>query len=170
MVEARHNVGRRVARYAAGGYHERCRICARPLLRRVHHERSHQRSQEQAGVGCVPLQRRRSRGGARRSCPAARPASVLLEERQVGARHHAAGSRRTWVLGALWLPQLRRSMAGTAVPGRLSWKVCTVVALRDETATARTIALQVPEWPGHIAGQRVDLRVTAADGYSAVRE
>jgi ferredoxin-NADP reductase len=44
------------------------------------------------------------------------------------------------------------------------------VALRDETATARTIALQVPEWQGHVAGQRVDLRVTAADGYSAVRE
>jgi ferredoxin-NADP reductase len=61
-------------------------------------------------------------------------------------------------------------MAGTAVLGRLSWRVCTVVELRDETATARTIALQVPEWPGHVAGQRVDLRVTAADGYSAVRE
>jgi NAD(P)H-flavin reductase len=44
------------------------------------------------------------------------------------------------------------------------------VALRDETATARTIALRVPDWPGHVAGQRVDLRVTAADGYSAVRE
>jgi hypothetical protein len=39
-------------------------------------------------------------------------------------------------------------MAGAAVLGRLSWKVCTVVGLRDETATARTIALQVPEWPG----------------------
>jgi ferredoxin-NADP reductase len=61
-------------------------------------------------------------------------------------------------------------MAGAAVLGRLSWKVCTVVGLHDETATARTIALQVPEWPGHVAGQRVDLRVTAADGYSAVRE
>ena len=61
-------------------------------------------------------------------------------------------------------------MAGAALLGRLSWKVGTVVGLRDETATARTIALQVPEWPGHVAGQRVDLRVTAADGYSAVRE
>jgi ferredoxin-NADP reductase len=28
----------------------------------------------------------------------------------------------------------------------------------------------VSDWPGHVAGQRVDLRVTAADGYSAVRE
>ncbi len=61
-------------------------------------------------------------------------------------------------------------MAGTAVLGRLNWHVCTVVALRDETATARTIVLRVPDWPGHVAGQRVDLRVTATDGYSAVRE
>jgi ferredoxin-NADP reductase len=61
-------------------------------------------------------------------------------------------------------------MAGAAVLGRLEWHLCTVVALRDETATARTIGLQVPDWPGHAAGQRVDLRVTAADGYSAVRE
>src|SRR6266446_140393 len=49
------------------------------------------------------------------------------------------------------------------------WRVGTVVALRDETATARTITLEVPDWPGHIAGQHVDVRVTAADGYSAVR-
>jgi ferredoxin-NADP reductase len=61
-------------------------------------------------------------------------------------------------------------MAGTAVLGRLSWTVCTVVGVRDETATARTSVLQVPTWPGHIAGRRVDLRVTAADGYAAVRE
>ena len=61
-------------------------------------------------------------------------------------------------------------MAGAAVLGRLNWHLCTVVALRDETATARTIALQVPDWPGHLAGQRVDLRVTAGDGYAAVRE
>jgi ferredoxin-NADP reductase len=61
-------------------------------------------------------------------------------------------------------------MAGAAVLGRLEWHLCAVVALRDETATARTIALKVPDWPGHVAGQRVDLRVTAADGYAAVRE
>jgi ferredoxin-NADP reductase len=61
-------------------------------------------------------------------------------------------------------------MAGAAVLGRLEWHLGIVVALRDETATARTIALQVLDWPGHVAGQRVDLRVTAADGYAAVRE
>ena len=49
------------------------------------------------------------------------------------------------------------------------WRVGTVVALRDETPTARTITLEVLDWPGHIAGQHVDVRVTAADGYSAVR-
>jgi ferredoxin-NADP reductase len=49
------------------------------------------------------------------------------------------------------------------------WRIATVVALRDETSTARTLTLQVPNWPGHAAGQHVDVRVTAPDGYSAVR-
>jgi ferredoxin-NADP reductase len=60
-------------------------------------------------------------------------------------------------------------MAGAAVFGRLTWHVGTVVALRDETDTARTITFELPDWPGHVAGQRVDVRVTAADGYAAVR-
>jgi len=49
------------------------------------------------------------------------------------------------------------------------WRVGAVLALHDETATARTITLTVPGWPGHLAGQHVDVRLTAADGYSAVR-
>jgi ferredoxin-NADP reductase len=49
------------------------------------------------------------------------------------------------------------------------WRVGTVIALRDETATARTITLDVSKWPGHVAGQHVDVRLTASDGYSAVR-
>lgn len=49
------------------------------------------------------------------------------------------------------------------------WRVGTVIDLHDETATARTIALEVADWPGHIAGQHVDVRLTASDGYSAVR-
>jgi ferredoxin-NADP reductase len=49
------------------------------------------------------------------------------------------------------------------------WRVGTVIALHDETPTARTIALEVPEWPGHAAGQHVDVRLTAPDGYSAAR-
>ena len=60
-------------------------------------------------------------------------------------------------------------MARAAVPGRLNWRVSTLNATRDETATARTLILDVPGWPGHLAGQHVDIRLTAADGYSAQR-
>ena len=49
------------------------------------------------------------------------------------------------------------------------WRVATVVALHDETARARTITLDVPDWPGHVPGQHLDVRLTAEDGYSAVR-
>jgi ferredoxin-NADP reductase len=34
---------------------------------------------------------------------------------------------------------------------------------------AKTLTVKVPDWPGHLAGQRVEVRLTAADGYSAVR-
>ena len=49
------------------------------------------------------------------------------------------------------------------------WHIGTVTALHNETVTARTITLEVPDWPGHVAGQHVDVRLTAPDGYSAVR-
>jgi len=49
------------------------------------------------------------------------------------------------------------------------WRVGTVVALHDETATARTITLDVSDWPRHVAGQHLDVRLTASDGYSAIR-
>jgi ferredoxin-NADP reductase len=60
-------------------------------------------------------------------------------------------------------------VARAAVLGRLSWRVGTVAAVRDETATARTIVIDVPGWPGHLAGQHVDVRLTAEDGYSTER-
>lgn len=50
-----------------------------------------------------------------------------------------------------------------------SWFAGTVIALRDETSVARTIVLDVPNWPGHLAGQHVDVRLTSDDGYSAAR-
>jgi ferredoxin-NADP reductase len=49
------------------------------------------------------------------------------------------------------------------------WRTATVVGLHDETPTARTLTLAVRDWPGHVAGQHVDVRLTAPDGYSAVR-
>ena len=61
-------------------------------------------------------------------------------------------------------------MARTAVPRRLSWLVATVKETKDETATARTLILDVPGWPGHVAGQHVTVKLTAEDGYSTQRD
>jgi ferredoxin-NADP reductase len=60
-------------------------------------------------------------------------------------------------------------MAGTAVRGRLTWQTATVSSVMAETTSVRTILLQVPDWPGHRAGQHLDVRLTAEDGYQAER-
>jgi ferredoxin-NADP reductase len=60
-------------------------------------------------------------------------------------------------------------MAGTAVPGRLTWQLGQVTETVAETPSAKTIVLDVPGWPGHEAGQHVDVRLTAPDGYQAQR-
>jgi ferredoxin-NADP reductase len=61
-------------------------------------------------------------------------------------------------------------VAGTAVLRRLSWHVAGVEEIVRETARVKTIVLDVPDWPGHRAGQHVDVRLTAEDGYQAARE
>lgn len=53
--------------------------------------------------------------------------------------------------------------------GNMGWKVGTVIETSTQTPTARSLTLNVPSWPGNIAGQHVDLRLTAEDGYTAVR-
>ena len=60
-------------------------------------------------------------------------------------------------------------MAGTAVLGRLTWQVAKVIDLVAETPRVKTIAFEVPGWPGHRAGQHVDVRLTAEDGYQSER-
>jgi ferredoxin-NADP reductase len=60
-------------------------------------------------------------------------------------------------------------VAGAALLGRLSWQLAAVVEVIDETPRVKTIAFDVPDWPGHRAGQHVDVRLTAADGYQAER-
>ena len=49
------------------------------------------------------------------------------------------------------------------------WRTVTVRELIRETAHACTIVFDVPGWPGHRAGQHVDVRLTAEDGYQAER-
>jgi ferredoxin-NADP reductase len=55
------------------------------------------------------------------------------------------------------------------VPEALRWRPATIVGLVDETPRVRTLSLDVPGWPGHRAGQHVDVRLTAEDGYQAAR-
>ena len=57
----------------------------------------------------------------------------------------------------------------TAAAPRLEWRVASVVDVRDETPHTRTLLLDVPHWPGHRAGQHVDVRLVAEDGYQAQR-
>jgi ferredoxin-NADP reductase len=51
----------------------------------------------------------------------------------------------------------------------LGWKPATIADVRPETPRVKTIGLDVPGWPGHRAGQHVDIRLTAEDGYQAER-
>jgi ferredoxin-NADP reductase len=47
--------------------------------------------------------------------------------------------------------------------------VAHLAGIHDETPTARTLLLDVPDWPGHLGGQHVDVRLTAPDGYTTER-
>lgn len=49
------------------------------------------------------------------------------------------------------------------------WRTATVAQVIAETPRARTLVLDVAEWPGHRAGQHVDVRLTAEDGYQVER-
>jgi ferredoxin-NADP reductase len=60
-------------------------------------------------------------------------------------------------------------MARAALRGRLNWRLARLSSVRVETAAARTLVLEAPGWPGHLAGQHLDVRLTAEDGYSAQR-
>jgi ferredoxin-NADP reductase len=60
-------------------------------------------------------------------------------------------------------------MAGTALHRRLTWQLAELVEVAAETSRVKTIVFDVPGWPSHRAGQHVDVRLTAEDGYQAER-
>jgi len=60
-------------------------------------------------------------------------------------------------------------MARAAISGRLIWRLGRVVELVDETPRCKSLVLELPDWRGHRAGQHVDVRLTAEDGYQAER-
>ena len=58
-------------------------------------------------------------------------------------------------------------MARAALSGRLTWQLAEVVDVLTEAPRVKTIAFDVANWAGHRAGQHVDVRLTAEDGYQA---
>jgi len=51
----------------------------------------------------------------------------------------------------------------------IAWRIATVAEIVVETPRVRTLVLELPDWPGHRAGQHVDIRLTAEDGYRTER-
>jgi ferredoxin-NADP reductase len=51
----------------------------------------------------------------------------------------------------------------------MDWLAAKVISKRDETPRVRSIVFECPMWAGHMAGQHVDIRLTAEDGYQAQR-
>src|SRR3954469_17744980 len=60
-------------------------------------------------------------------------------------------------------------MERAALRRGLTWQPARVVELVSENARTTSIVLEPPDWPGHLAGQHVDVRLTAEDGYQAQR-
>ena len=60
-------------------------------------------------------------------------------------------------------------MSALLAPHPVMWRVATVAEVVQENPHAVTIVLDLPDWPGHVAGQHVDIRLTAPDGYQAQR-
>ena len=60
-------------------------------------------------------------------------------------------------------------MEGRAIQGRLTWQLGTLVDRLVETPKTTSLVFDLPDWHGHLAGQHVDVRLTAEDGYQAER-
>src|SRR3954466_15605197 len=176
VVQARHELDGGLRRHAARRSADRRGLRACVVRRRLHDQSPARGSDGREGMDRLRVRRPAAPTRARRAGPAARSASVLLEEREVDPRARAPRRRRAWLLGGLRLPQLRGPMERAALPGRLSarpasvvWRVATVTDVIVETPSAKTLVLSLPGWPGHLAGQHVDVRLTAEDGYQAQR-
>jgi ferredoxin-NADP reductase len=64
------------------------------------------------------------------------------------------------------VPSRADRMAGGPVESTSSpWRVATVERVIEETSRVKTIVLDAPEWPGHTAGQYVDVRLIDESGY-----
>ena len=64
---------------------------------------------------------------------------------------------------------MARAAVSGRLTGRLLWRAATLAQRREEAPSACTLVFDLPDWPGHLAGQHVDVRLTAEDGYRAQR-
>ena len=64
---------------------------------------------------------------------------------------------------------MARAAASGGLRARRAWRLGVLVDRWAETSTAYTLVFEVTDWPGHLAGQHVDLRLTAEDGYQTSR-
>jgi ferredoxin-NADP reductase len=71
--------------------------------------------------------------------------------------------------GSSVTPVTEAQRATEPVPRRLTWAVAEIVAVKQETPRVKCLSLAVADWSGHRAGQHVDIRLTAEDGYQAQR-
>ena len=156
-------------RHAARRDRDERRIRHRVVRRRVHDEPSPGGRARRERVGRLRVRRRAARSGARRAGSSSRPAPLLLEEREVGAWARAASSRTSPGSGRA------TGTTTTGIHGESSGTGATDLAARNRGRARRRDATRqehrprVPEWPGHRAGQHVDVRLTAEDGYQAQR-
>jgi ferredoxin-NADP reductase len=67
------------------------------------------------------------------------------------------------------IPGGKSATTVTSVPKPSAWQLATVVSVREETHRVKTLRFAVDSWPGHVAGQHADVRLTAEDGYRAER-
>src|SRR5438046_9928053 len=87
----------------------------------------------------------------------------------MGRGYEDCERRPARILGNERIRQPRRSRARGAVLGRLAWKIGEITDVIRETPNVASLLIDVPDWPGHLAGQHVDVRLTADDGYQAQR-
>src|SRR3954454_18479332 len=67
------------------------------------------------------------------------------------------------------IPGAKSATGATEIATRLAWRIADVLDVVSETPSVATLQLDLPDWPGHLAGQHLDVRLTAPDGYRASR-
>src|SRR3954447_24055604 len=96
-----------------------------------------------------------------RTCTSGRARSGCAGCRSPTRTTRASGRRSATTIAET--PGLNSAIRAT------DWRVATVAAIVPETPRAATLTLEVPGWDGHRAGQHLDVRLTAEDGYRAQR-